>query len=80
MGQSPLAPERPSEERLGRGDVPLGAQQEIDDLSLFVDRTIEIGPATFDFDVSFVDAPGPSSRASEAAPAFLEFWGIALGA
>ena len=34
-------PERPSEERLGRGDVSLGAKQNIDGLSLFVDGTIE---------------------------------------
>ena len=51
MRQSPLAPESPSEEHLGRGDVSLGAKQNIDGLSLFVDGTIEIGPATLDFDV-----------------------------
>jgi hypothetical protein len=63
----------PPEEGLGRGDVPFGAQQEIDGLSLFVDGTVEIGPASFDFDVGLVDAPGPSSRAGEVVPAFLEF-------
>ena len=51
MRQSTLAHEGPPEEGLGRGDVPFGAQQEIDGLSLFVDGTIEIGPASFDFDV-----------------------------
>ena len=78
MRQSTLAPESPPEESLGGGDVPFGAQQEIDGLSLFVDRTVEIGPASFDFHVGFVDAPGSSRRASEAAPALFEFRDIAL--
>src|ERR1700678_1553514 len=78
MGQSPLAPERPSEERLGGGAVPLGAQQKIDGLSLFVDRTVEIGPSSFDFDVGFIDAPGPTHRADEETPTSLEFRDIAL--
>ena len=73
MRQSPLAPESPSEEHLGRGDVSLGAKQNIDGLSLFVDSTIEIGPATLDFDVGFVDAPGLAHRASKAVPALFEF-------
>ena len=69
MRQSGLASERPQEERLGRGDVPFGAKQKIDRLSLFVDRTIEIGPATLDFVVGLVDTPGPASRANKAVPA-----------
>src|ERR1700677_2607610 len=76
--QSALTPESKPEEGLGRSDVPLGAKQEIDGLSLFVDGTVEIGPASFDFDVGLVDAPGPSSWPSEAVPAFLEFGRIAL--
>src|SRR5882757_1278130 len=76
--QSALTPESKPEEGLGRGDVPLGAQQEVDGFSLFVDGTVEIGPASSDFDVGLVDAPGPSSWPSEAVPAFLEFGRIAL--
>ena len=69
MRQSPLAPESPSEEHLGRGDVSLGAKQNIDGLSLFVDGTIEIGPATLDFDVRFrrrarTGPPGEQSGSS----------------
>ena len=79
LRQSTLAHERPPEEGLGRGDVPFGAQQEIDGLSLFVDGTIEIGPASFDFDVGFVDAPGPTREAGEAVPALFEFRDIAVG-
>src|ERR1700730_17811812 len=37
-----LALERASEERLGGGDVPLGAKQEIDGVSLFVDSAVKI--------------------------------------
>src|SRR6202167_6700628 len=76
--QSSLTPESKPEEGLGRGDVPLGAQQEVDGFSLFVDGTVEIGPASFDFDVSLVGAPGSSRWPSEAVPAFLEFERIAL--
>src|SRR5580704_10739367 len=76
--QSALTPESKPEEGFGRGDVPLGAQQEVDGSSLFVDGTVEIGPASFDFDVGLVDAPGPSSWPSEAVPTFLEFGRIVL--
>jgi len=51
MRQSALGAESSPEECLGGCDVPLGAQQEIDGLSLFVDGTVEIDPAAFDFDV-----------------------------
>ena len=76
--QLALALERPSEERLGGGDVPLGAKQEIDGVSLFVDSAVKIGPAASDFDVGLIDAPGPPSWASEAVPALLELRHIAL--
>jgi len=69
--------ERPSEERLGGGNVPLGAKQEIDGVSLFVDSAVKIRPAASDFDVGLIDAPGPSSWASEAVPALLELRHIA---
>src|SRR5271163_3350504 len=78
MRQSALGAESSPEECLGGCDIPLGAQQEIDGLSLFVDGTVEIGPAAFDFDVGFVNAPRQPSRASEAVPAPFEFRDIAL--
>ena len=43
MRQSPLAPESPSEEGFGGGDVSLDAQQEVHRLSLFVERAVESG-------------------------------------
>jgi hypothetical protein len=73
-----LALERPSEERLGGGGVPLGAKQEIDGVSLFVDSAVKIRPGASDFDVGLIDAPGPPSWASEAVPALLELRHIAL--
>ena len=78
MRQSALGAESSPEECLGGCDVPLGAQQEIDGLSLFVDGTVEIDPAAFDFDLGFVNAPRQPSRASEAVPAPFEFRDIAL--
>ena len=60
----PLVLERPPKKRLGGRDIPLarsrkstafllwlGAEQEIDSLSLLVDRTIEVSPAAFDLHV-----------------------------
>ena len=76
--QLALALERPSEERLGGGDVPLGAKQEIDGVSLFVDTAVKIRPAASDSDVGLIDAPGPPNWASEAVPALLELRHIAL--
>src|ERR1700721_3721640 len=76
--QTALTPESKPEEGFGRGDVPLGAQQEVDGSSLFVDGTVEIGPAAFDFDVGLVDAPGPPSCPGETVPMFLEFERIVL--
>jgi hypothetical protein len=62
MRQSALGAESAPEERLGGGGISLGAQQEIDGLSLLVDGAVEIGPASSDLDVGFVDAPGPVSH------------------
>ena len=78
MRQSALGAESSPEECLGGRDVPVAAQQEIDGLSLFVDGTVEIDPAAFDFDLGFVNAPRQPSRASEAVPTPFEFRDIAL--
>ena len=50
-GSTTLALERSPEKRLGGCDIPLGPEQEIDGLALFVDRSIEVGPAAFDLHV-----------------------------
>lgn len=77
-GQSALGFERPPEEGFRRGDISLRPQQEIDRLSLAVDSAIEICPATFDLDVSFVDPPGLADFAGKAVPSPFELGNIAL--
>jgi hypothetical protein len=52
-----LTLERPPEESLRGSDIPRGAQDEIDGLSIAVNGAIEISPATLDCHVSFTDAP-----------------------
>src|SRR5208282_5003753 len=74
----PLVLERSPEKRLGGRDIPLGAEQEIDSLSLLVDRAIEVSPAAFDLHVGFIDPPGSASSACEAVPTLFEFRNIAL--
>ena len=77
-GQSALDFERPPEKGLRRGDIPVRPQQEIDRLSVAIDSAIEIGPATFDLDVSFVDPPGTANFAGKAVPSLFELGNIAL--
>ena len=74
----PLVLERPPEKRLGGRDIPLGAEQEIDSLSLLVDRAIEVSPVALDLHVGFIDPPGSASSACEAVPTLFEFRNIAL--
>ena len=76
--QPALALERPPEKRLGGRDIPLGAEQEVDRLSLLVDRAIEVSPAAFDLHVGLVDAPGGAGSVREAVPPLFEFRNIAL--
>ena len=60
MRQLPLSPESEPKEGLGCGDVPLGAQQEVDGFSLFAEGAVEIDPAFFDFDVQLAERSGSS--------------------
>ena len=76
--QPALALERPPEKRVGGRDIPLGAEQEVDRLSLLVDRAIEVSPAAFDLHVGLVDAPGGAGSVREAVPPLFEFRNIAL--
>src|SRR5208283_3339670 len=64
----PLVLERSPEKRLGGRDIPLGAEQEIDSLSLLVDRAIEVSPVALDLHVGFIDPPGSAGSACEAVP------------
>jgi hypothetical protein len=38
--------------------IPILTQQEIDCLTLSIDRAVEIAPFTLHFDISFIDSPG----------------------
>jgi len=46
-----------AEEAFGSGHVPSFAQQEIHSLPVFVDRSIEIGPAAFHLYICLVASP-----------------------
>jgi hypothetical protein len=46
------------EEAYGGRLIPLLTQQEIDCLSLLIDRAVEIAPLTLHFDIGFIDSPG----------------------
>ena len=78
MRQSALALEGPPEKRFRGRDIPLGAEQEIDSLSFFVDRAVKISPAPLDLHVGFIDSPGGTRSAREAVPAPFEVRNIAL--
>ena len=78
MRQSALALEGPPEKRFRGRDIPLGAEQEIDSLSFFVDRAVKISPAPLDLHVGFIDSPGGTLSAREAVPAPFEVRNIAL--
>jgi site-specific DNA recombinase len=66
--QPTLALERPTEKRFGSRDITLGAEQEIDSLSLLVDRAIEVSPAAFDLYVGLVDSPGGAGTKKKIEP------------
>ncbi len=68
MRQSALAPEGPPEKRFRGRDIPLGAEQEIENLTFFVDRAVEMSPAALDLHVGFIDSPGGARSAREAVP------------
>src|SRR5262245_66650199 len=38
--------------------ISILSQQEIDSLTLFIDRAVEIAPLTLHFDIGFIDSPG----------------------
>src|ERR1019366_9443082 len=78
MRQSALALEGPPEKRFRGRDIPLGAEQEIDSLSFFVDRAVKISPAPLNLHVGFIDSPGGASSACEAVPAPFEVRDVAL--
>ena len=74
-----LVPDRLDEESLRGRHIPSTAKPEIDSLSGFVHRSIEIGeigPLAAYLDISLIDSPGATSGPSKTIPAFDEFWCI----
>ena len=46
------------EEAYGGRSIPIFTQQEIDCLTLLIDRAVEIAPLALHFDIGFIDSPG----------------------
>lgn len=70
-----VALERPPEKRFDGRDIPLGAEREIDRLSLLADSAIEVSPAAFDLHLGLVDAPrgaGPACKMPSTRVRFLK--------
>ena len=60
------------EEAYGSRLIPILTQQEIDCLSLLIDRAVEIAPLTLHFDIGFIDSPGCADRTRIFLPHFFE--------
>ena len=60
------------EEAYGGRLIPILTQQEIDCLSLLIDRAVEIAPLTLHFDIGFIDSPGCADRTRIFLPHFFE--------
>src|SRR5262245_11793173 len=60
------------EEAYGGRFIPTLTQQEIDWLTLLIDRSVEIAPLTLHFDIGFIDSPGLADRTPIVLPLFLE--------
>ena len=65
--------DRLAEERLGRGNVTLWAETEVNGISCAIDRPVEIDPSTLDFHLGLVHTPRRTGRLREAVPPALEF-------
>ncbi len=58
LPRSLMISDRLLEEAYGSRFIPILAQQEIDCLTLLIDRAVEIAPLTLHFDIGFIDSPG----------------------
>jgi len=73
-----LALDRLAEECLGRGNVTLWAETEVDGIPGAIDLPVEIDPFAADLHVSLIHTPRCSGRLREPVPAALELQGIML--
>jgi hypothetical protein len=60
------------EEAYGGRLIPVLSQQEIDCLTLLIDRAVEIAPLTIHFDIGFINSPGRADGARVVLPLFLK--------
>src|ERR1700679_359411 len=77
-GGTPVGAERLAEECLGRRNVSLWTQPEVDCIALLVHGTVEIDPSAAHLQVCLVDAPGAANFACIASPALFELRNISL--
>src|SRR5258708_39802237 len=77
-GSTPVGAERFAEERLGRRNVSLWTQPEVDCIALLVHCTVEIDPSAAHLQVRLVYAPGAANFACIASPALFELRDIPM--
>lgn len=67
-----IVPNRLPEEPLGGSHIAVLAEQEVDGLPEFIDRTIQIRPPAFDLYVRFVTSPGAVDATRIQAPTLFQ--------
>jgi hypothetical protein len=77
-GSTPVGAERLAEECLGRRNVSLWTQPEVDRIALLVHGTVEIDPSAAHLQIRLVDAPRVASLACIASPTLFELRDIPL--
>jgi hypothetical protein len=63
---------------LRRGRGPSGGKQEVNRLTSFVDRSIEIGPTTLHLDIGLIHPPRPIGQSQMRPKALLQLGGVCL--
>src|ERR1700752_1925282 len=70
--------DRLAKERLGCGNVPLGAKPKVYSLSIAIYRPVQVDPLAADLHVGLVDPPRLTYRPRELVPATLELRNIMM--
>ena len=73
-----MGAERLAEERLGRRNVSLWTQPEVDGIALLVHGTVEIGPSSAHLQVRLIYASGAANFACIVSPTLFELRNISL--
>src|SRR5215469_3902680 len=69
---------RAAQKRFGGVHVPAPAEKEIDCLTRFVDRTVQVHPLSADLYIGLVHPPRSAHGPGVAPPPLFEFWKVAL--